>query len=119
MRPVLIVEDDASLRQVLRWALEDEGLAVDTVADGHQALAWLAQHKPALLLLDWGLPGLSGEQVAAGLRATHGLGVPIVLVTADGRAAAKAEHVGALSYVRKPFDLDELIGAVHRGLQRS
>jgi DNA-binding response OmpR family regulator len=66
------------------------------------------------VLLDIGLPDMSGDAVAEGVRAAHG-DVPILVMTADGRAAAKAERVGAAGYFSKPFELDELVAAV-RGL---
>jgi DNA-binding response OmpR family regulator len=111
---VLVVEDDAHLRQVVEWALADEGFAVALAADGQEALARIRQERPALVLLDMGLPGLDGFGVAAGIRALHGGAVPVVVMTADGRAAEKAAQIGAVAYVRKPFDLDELIETVRR-----
>jgi two-component system KDP operon response regulator KdpE len=112
--PILLVEDDAALRRMVAWALEDEGLACVAAADGREALAWLAGARPALVLLDMGLPEVGGEGVAAGLRARHGAGPPIVVLTADGRAPEKARRVGAAAYLRKPFELDALLATVAR-----
>jgi two-component system response regulator MprA len=116
MRPILVVEDDLHLRQTIQWALEDEGLAVETASHGQQALERAAQQRPALVVLDWGLPLLNGQRVADALRAAHGDGLPIVLITADGRAAEKARLVGAYAYLHKPFELDALLAAIQQGL---
>jgi two-component system OmpR family response regulator len=114
--PVLVVDDDPTIRQLLRWALEDEGIAVETAADGWQALSYIARRRPALVVLDMGLPGADGYQVADSLRAAHGPNVPIVVITADGRAATKAAGVGAFAYFHKPFELGDLVATVQRGL---
>lgn len=113
---ILVVEDDPVLRQSIQWALEDEGLQVDTAADGRQALGQLARRRPALVLLDMRLPIVGGEAVADGLHAAYGDEVPIVVITADGRAAEKARRVGAVDFLAKPFEIDDLIGVVHRAL---
>lgn len=113
---VLIVEDDTDLRQTIQWTLEDEGLLVETAADGQEALKRAAQRKPTLVVLDMGLPIIDGNGVAAGLRASYGSSVSILTMTADGRAEEKAKRIGAIGYISKPFDLDALISAVKRAL---
>ncbi|MBV9282246.1 MAG: response regulator [Chloroflexi bacterium] len=116
---VLVVEDDDTLREVIKWALEDEGARVAVAADGQQALEWVATHRPALIVLDVGLPIVGGDGVAAGVRAIHGDTVPILVVTADGRAAEKARKVGAFAYLHKPFDLDRLVHIVQHQMGQS
>lgn len=113
---VLVVDDDARVREVIQWALEDEGFEVETAADGLQAVARGTARRPDLVLLDLTLPGLNGYRVAHDLRAAHGSGLPILAMTADGRAEAKAARAGAYAFVRKPFELAELIGSIRRGL---
>src|SRR5690349_3904983 len=83
--PVLVVDDDPRIRQVIQWALEDEGLTVELAADGLQAIEKAAHQRPALVVLDWMLPGLDGHGVAAWLRATYGQTLPILVITAEGR----------------------------------
>ena len=112
---VLVVDDDARMRQVIQWALEDEGYAVVAAADGAQAVAAAADHPPAVVVLDDGLPRGDGAAVAGQLRAlSAGAAPPIVLVTADGRAAEKAARAGAVAYLHKPFELEDLVRAVGR-----
>ncbi|MBV9257294.1 MAG: response regulator transcription factor [Ktedonobacteraceae bacterium] len=113
---VLVVEDDSDLRQTIQWMLEDEGFLVETAADGREALDRATQRKPSLVILDMGLPIIDGNGVAAGLRSTYGNNVTILTMTADGRAAEKAQRIGAIGYLSKPFDLDALVNAVRSAL---
>lgn len=114
--PILVVDDDAQIRQVLQLALEDHGWRTVAVADGQAAVAWLTQQRPAVLLLDISLPGVDGTDVADQVRARHGSAVPIVVLTADERATEKAQRVGAVAYFHKPFDLHQLIACLQRVL---
>ena len=114
--PILVVEDDAQLRQLLRWTLESEGLSVETASDGQEALEWVARFRPALVVLDWGLPVVNGGGVAAAVRAGHGNSVPLVLVTADVRAQQRGEEMGAIAVLPKPFEIQDLVTVVRRAL---
>ena len=89
---------------------------VRDAADGQEAVEWLTRQRPLLVLLDMGLPIVSGDGVAASLRAHYGTAVPVVVLTADGRASEKARHVGAVAYLHKPFDIDELVRTVYAAL---
>lgn len=113
---LLVVEDDPRMRQTIRWALEDEGLVVDSAADGRQAIDCAMRRRPALVVLDVGVPIFNGYEVAAALRREYGEGLPILTVTADGRAAEKARQVGAFAHLSKPFEVADLVAAVRRGL---
>ena len=113
---VFVVEDDAGVRTLIDEVLRAEGLNVQTANDGWHALGWIVQQRPALVVLDMGLPTLDGKDVAYGLRTAHQADIPILLVTGDPRAAERAAEVGAFAYLRKPFGVDELIAAVRRGL---
>jgi DNA-binding response OmpR family regulator len=110
---VLVVDDDPGMRRVMQWALEDEGYAVVAAAGAAQAVAAAAVHSPAVVVLDYGLPDGDGASVARELRAVAAdAALPIVLVTADGRASEKAERAGAVAYLHKPFDMGELVRLV-------
>ena len=115
---VLVVDDDPDMLRVIRGVLEDEGLAVTTAADGARALALAAERAPDLAVLDVGLPVLNGHQVAAGLRDLFGGAFPVIAITADGHAAEKARHMRAYVGLRKPFELNDLVAEVWRGLGR-
>jgi CheY-like chemotaxis protein len=116
---VLVVDDDPQLCDVVRWLLEDEGLKVETATDGQQAIERATRSRPLLIVLDMGLPIMSGEAVAAALRAFYPKPPPIVVLTASGRAAELAQRVGAVDYLHKPFELDELARVVNQALAAS
>ena len=114
--PILVVDDDPEIRQMIQWALEDEGWTVQTAADGRQALEQATRSRPSLVVLDMGLPLVDGTGVASGLRAAYGAAIPIVVVTADGRAAEKADRVGARAHLAKPFEIEALCDVVRTAL---
>lgn len=114
---VLVVEDDASLAEVLCGLLQIEGYVAEHAADGHTGLARLQAGDIDLLLLDLSLPGLHGLDLCRQVRATALTGevyVPIIMLTALGRSADRVAGfaAGADDYVPKPFDADELLGRV-------
>jgi len=113
---VLVVDDDPEIRDVVRWLLEDEGWTVETASDGRDALERATRARPALIVLDMGLPILSGEEVALRLHEVYANPPPIIVVSADGRAGEKAARIGATSYLHKPFDVDALALLVRQTL---
>jgi DNA-binding response OmpR family regulator len=116
---VLVVEDDPSARGLLVAILEGDGYQVRAVADGPTALEAAVTFRPDLALLDSGLSGINGAEVARRLRQTGDL--PIIFVT--GADAAEDIHsafrLGADDYIVKPFDPEELSGRVRAVLRRS
>ena len=116
---VLIVDDDASIRQALERALRLEGFGVSEAADGEAALSALARDYPAAVVLDVTMPRLDGVQVTRRLRAS-GDDVPILILSArdgiDDRVAGLA--AGADDYLVKPFAMPELIARLHALLRR-
>jgi len=114
--PILVVDDDPQLRHVIRLTLEEEGLTVETAADGHQALARATRYRPRLVVLDMGLPRLDGAALAVELRAILGQSLPLLVISADGNIVEKARRVGARAYLAKPFELDALAAAVQQML---
>jgi two-component system response regulator MprA len=116
---ILVVDDDPEIRDVVRWLLEDEGWSVETASDGRDALDRATRARPALIVLDMGLPILSGEEVALRLHDVYAEPPPIIVISADGRAGEKAARIGAASYLHKPFDVDALVSLVQRTLTSS
>lgn len=112
---ILVVDDDPGLRQLMQWALEDEGYRVEAAADAEQAAEHIRCAVPRLVVLDMTLPAGDGTTVANALRAADPQ-VPIVLVTGDGDAQSKAGRVGARSFLRKPFRMDDLVANVRDAL---
>ena len=111
---ILVVEDDFDLRQTILWTLKDEGHEVEEAGDGREAVERALQRKPALVLLDMGLPVIDGYGVASRLRSHYGDALLIVTMTADGRAVEKAQRIAAAGYLNKPFELDDLIAIVRQ-----
>ncbi len=122
MSRVLIVEDEAHLAQGLRFNLQAEGHAVEVAADGETALERLVEKKERfdVVLLDVMLPGKSGFEVAALLRAKKNY-VPILMLTARGRPEDVLEGFasGADDYLPKPFELAILIARLESLLRRT
>lgn len=115
---ILVVDDEPSYRDALSVALQREGFAVDTAADGVEALERFNASRPALILLDVMLPRISGVDVCREIRKTSR--VPIIMVTARNAEidAVVGLEVGADDYVTKPFRLRELIARVRAALRR-
>ena len=114
---ILVVDDEPGIVQFVRGVLEEEGFDVTTAADGVRALEVAAGRAPDLVVIDMSLPRLDGVGVAAELRRLHGEDVKILLITADGRAAEKAQQVRAVDYLAKPFDLNRLLDKVDAALK--
>jgi CheY-like chemotaxis protein/two-component sensor histidine kinase len=116
-RPVLVVEDDELLRELIVATLRDEGYHLTIARDGLEALEQVAAEPPALILLDWMMPRLGGEGFAAELRRRHPtLEVPIFVMTAGGVAHERAASIGAQGFINKPFELAVLLDQVARHL---
>ncbi|MQA29027.1 MAG: response regulator [Luteitalea sp.] len=107
---VLVVEDDAELREVLRVALTTDGYDVWAVVDGRDALRHLrSTADTCIILLDLSLPVMDGRQFrTAQLRDRSLAWVPVVVLSGGIDAARDARELGARSFVRKPLDVDEL-----------
>ena len=116
---ILIVEDEESLADSVRYNLEREGYAVATARDGRAAIEAFRSTQPALVILDLMLPELSGLDVCRAIRAESE--VPIIMVTAKDSEADKVTglELGADDYVTKPFSVRELISRVRANLRRS
>jgi two-component system, OmpR family, response regulator RegX3 len=116
---ILIVEDEESLADSVRYNLEREGYSVATARDGRSAIEIFRSSQPALVILDLMLPELSGLDVCRAIRAESE--VPIIMVTAKDSEADKVTglELGADDYVTKPFSVRELISRVRANLRRS
>lgn len=114
----VLVADDPGVCYVVRLALESEGLEVKAASNGSEAMDLITQQVPALLVLDLTMPVRGGSEVARELR-SRGRNVPILLITGDGHAAEEAQAVGAYAYLRKPFEVPDLVTAVRSGLEPS
>ncbi|WP_374692524.1 response regulator transcription factor [Accumulibacter sp.] len=114
---IAVVDDEVSVRTMLRRALRLAGYEVATFVSGEEFLDSLPSCSPACAILDIRLPGLSGLEVDVRMRAQN-LRVPVVLITASDDPALDraARAAGALCLLRKPFSTDALLAAVHRAV---
>jgi DNA-binding NtrC family response regulator len=116
---VLVVDDDSSLRQVMKMQLEEAGYEVDVAADGAKALATIEEQQPKLVITDLRMPGMDGMELLRRVREGH-LETTVIIITAFAsiESAVAALKVGAYDYVTKPIDYDALVTVVHRATER-
>ncbi len=119
MQQILVVEDEMMIARTLRDYLELAGYAVTVVGDGSAALASARGRRPDLVVLDLGLPGMDGLDVARELRRTSAM--PIVMLTARGEESDRIVglELGADDYLVKPFSPKELVARVRAVLRRT
>jgi DNA-binding response OmpR family regulator len=118
MTRVLVIEDDPAIGRLLQRSLADRGDVVTVVTDGASGLATALQELPEVVLLDLGLPDLSGLEVLTMLRSVSQ--VPVIVVTAqdDDRTVVKALDSGADDYLVKPFGGEQLAARIRAVLRR-
>lgn len=116
---ILLVEDDTSLGDTIQSWLRLDDHAVDWVRRGDSAQTALMTHRYDCVLLDRGLPGLSGDELLAGLRKS-GNRVPIILITAFNALSDRVEglDMGADDYLVKPFELEEMSARIRAAVRR-
>ncbi|MFC4427077.1 response regulator transcription factor [Deinococcus navajonensis] len=116
-RTILVIEDDPDIRRIVKLDLEDAGFRVLTAENGAAGLTAVQEQNPDLVVLDLGLPDVSGEEVALRIRKTSH--VPIVVLTAFDDVEQKIHLLcaGADDYLTKPFDPGELAGRIRVALQ--
>ena len=118
MKPVaLIIDDEVQIRRLLRVALESENYQVDEAQTGQQGLVEIANRKPAIILLDLGLPDMEGLEVLKRLREWSEAPVLVLSVRDDEQGKVAALDAGAEDYVTKPFSTPELLARL-RAAQR-
>ncbi len=120
-RKILVVEDEAPIRDMLCFVLEQNGYHAAMAADYDAALASLVEPYPDLVLLDWMLPGGSGIQIAKKMKQHEFTrNIPIIMLTARGEEEDKVRglEVGADDYVTKPFSPKELMARIKAVIRR-
>jgi two-component system KDP operon response regulator KdpE len=118
-RPLLVVvEDDAKLRNVLVLALGNHGYEVRAAGSGREALALIGQCTPDAVVLDLGLPDMDGYAVTTAIRREHELPIVILSAAADEQAQVHALDCGANDFIAKPFRERELMARLRAALRR-
>jgi two-component system chemotaxis response regulator CheY len=108
-RPILVVDDDASIRDLIGMALTHEGYEVQAASHGAAALEIIGRTRPSVILLDMRMPVMDGWEFARAYRELPGPHVPIIVLTAARDAGHRAAEIKAEGFLGKPFDLDELL----------
>ena len=112
-RRIIIVEDDHDIGRLLRLELSEAGFIANCYASGIAGLSAIREHNPDLVVLDLGLPDLSGAEIARRVRKTST--IPIIILTAADDVSTKVEmlNAGADDYLAKPFHIEELIARIN------
>lgn len=119
MQPILIVEDDVDINNLLAAVLTRAGYTVHQAYSGTEAKLMLAAQEYALLMLDLMLPGMSGEELIAHVRSSSN--VPVIILSAKDAGTDKVNllRLGADDYMTKPFDDEELVARIEANLRRA
>ena len=120
MRPtgsILVIDREPTIADLLIEILTDAGYVAYTAPDGAGARVAIARHRPALILLDVGRPGMCGVELIAHVRAADPAIIPIIVMTTAPRDAGSLLVLGVGECLAKPFDLDELLACVARYVQ--
>jgi UDP-3-O-acyl N-acetylglucosamine deacetylase len=115
--PILIVDDEASIRKSLEGVLSDEGYSCALAPDGSEALARLAELRPSLVLLDIWMPGMDGIETLRRIK-TLSPGTPVIMMSGHATisTAIKATKVGASDFIEKPLEIELVLNAIRRAL---
>lgn len=118
-RRILIVEDEAPMRELLTSFFSEKGYAVDAVPDGEHAVGCLEEQEYAVVITEIRMPGMSGLKLLAKIR-VDSPDVAVIIITAFSsiNSAVEAMRLGAEDYIGKPFQLDELAETVEKALER-
>lgn len=118
---ILVVEDEADLREILKFHLAKEGYTVLTAKDGEAGLRVASAERPDAIILDWMLPGIDGLEVCRMLKRDVGTaGIPVLMATAKGEDVdvVTGLEVGADDYVAKPYSVKVLVARLRNLLRR-
>lgn len=120
-KTILIVEDEAAIRDMLKFTLSSSGFSVEQAEDAEQGMRLAQEKQPDLILLDWMLPGITGISMLKKIRnQAETKDIPVVMLTARGEEEAQVQgfEAGADDYVVKPFSPRALVARVNALLRR-
>src|SRR5947207_2687787 len=116
---ILVVDDEIEILRALQRSLAAHGYDVFTASTGEDALAAIPVHRPDLMVLDLGLPGISGLEVCRRVREQSNLPIIVLSVKDTERDKVLALDLGADDYVSKPFGMDEVLARVRVALRHA
>jgi two-component system alkaline phosphatase synthesis response regulator PhoP len=121
MYKILIVEDESSILELIKFNVKKEGYEVAEARDGHTALSYLKENKVDLVILDLMLPGIDGIEICKHIRQMYGFSVYVIMLTAKGEEIDKIVglEVGADDYMTKPFSPRELLARIKAVFRRN
>jgi CheY-like chemotaxis protein len=111
-RLILVVDDERDIQEMVSMALESEGYAVESASNGLEGMEHVSRRMPDLILLDMKMPTMDGWAFARDFHSQYDHQIPIIVITAAADARSRADETGAAGWLGKPFDLDDLLGAV-------
>ena len=116
---ILVVDDEESVRNLLRRVLEEAGYGVVTAADGEEAMDEMSRRGAEIALVDIRMPGISGMELLGKLT-TDWPDTCVIMVTAilDTKTAVEAMKMGAYDYITKPFDRSDVVQKVHKAIEK-
>jgi two-component system KDP operon response regulator KdpE len=116
---VLVIDDEPQIRRLLTLTLEANAYRVIVAGAGQEGLVLIAQHRPAIVILDLGLPDLTGQEVLRRIREWSNVPVVILSVQEDEAGKVAALDAGADDYVTKPFNTSELLARIRVALRHA
>jgi CheY-like chemotaxis protein len=112
---ILIVDDEPDILKIVIFRLKTKGYQTISATSGEEALRLVAENKPNLIILDLRMPGIDGDEVCRRIKADQDLcDIPVILLTAStGQDIEKlSKEIGAVDFIRKPFDSQEFINKI-------
>jgi two-component system, OmpR family, alkaline phosphatase synthesis response regulator PhoP len=121
-KKILIVDDEPDILKIVIFRLKSKGYQTTSAISGEEALSLLAEDKPDLIILDLRLPGINGDEVCRKIKTNQEFcDIPVILLTAStGQDLEKlTEEIGAIDFIRKPFDSQEFIDKIEAILSKN
>jgi len=122
MKRILIVDDEPGILKVVEFRLKKMGYEVIVAVDGKEGLIRAKEMKPDLVVLDFRMPFLNGDEVCRQIREDENIkGIPVILMTASTQSTTpeNLQNMGATDHLLKPFDPDDLLGKIRKCLNES
>jgi CheY-like chemotaxis protein len=111
---ILVVDDEVNIVGLVVDLLHDEGYTIRSALNGAEVLQVIAEHRPALILMDMYMPQMTGMKLLEHLQAQGISDIPVILMTASPGTAEKFGASAPVDYLAKPFDIEELLRCVSR-----
>ncbi len=115
-KKILIVDDDEAIKICMEDISRQENWNLSFASDGHECLAMIQEHNPALIVLDLRMPKMTGEEVLQHLQ-DRGNPPPVILVSAEKDLSRLSRFSFIVQLLSKPFDLDDFVGLVNKNLR--